>query len=387
MGISIIEKKDDQIILGFSGRIDTSNSTETENETEKILSEGNYNNVTIDMDELEYISSSGLRVLLKIAKKYKLKLTNVSADVYEVMDTVGFDQIMTIEKKLRFVSTKGLKELGKGSTGAVYQLDEDRVIKALYPFESLDYVKYEREKSHKVFMLGLPVAVVFDIVKTDDNYGIIYEMFAGNSLANMIEDDGPNMDKYVKITVDLLKEINSVRVEGDDLDCCKNFWMPYIGKLDAYVSDNQFKQIMDMMDAIPDDDHFVHGDFHPGNIMLNGDKPMLIDFSSASKGHYIYDLAAICTWSKILAYALGDAGARAVTGVGAQRLIAFWDAVIKEFCKDRPEDMKMLDDWCTAFGAIRVYSAITTPGMFPEEGLNWCKDTAFAILDKGLGQL
>ncbi len=43
--------------------------------------------------------------------------------------------------------------------------------------------------------------------------------------------------------------------------------------------------------SIPDGDTLVHSDFHPGNVMLSGDEPLLIDIAELSHGHPIFDLA------------------------------------------------------------------------------------------------
>ncbi|MGN1104993.1 MAG: STAS domain-containing protein, partial [Candidatus Coproplasma sp.] len=55
----------------------------------------------IDMKNLEYISSAGLRVLLKTQKamraKGTMKLVNVGESVMEVFEITGFSDILTIE--------------------------------------------------------------------------------------------------------------------------------------------------------------------------------------------------------------------------------------------------------------------------------------------------
>ena len=54
--------------------------------------------VVVDAENLEYISSAGLRVVLKLRKEEpKLAIINVAADVYEVFDMTGFSRILTIE--------------------------------------------------------------------------------------------------------------------------------------------------------------------------------------------------------------------------------------------------------------------------------------------------
>ena len=81
------------------GMIDTVNSPAFENEAETVLSQTN--NIIMDFSHVEYISSSGLRVLLKIQKKIastngEMKITNVNNSIKEVFEVTGFSDILTI---------------------------------------------------------------------------------------------------------------------------------------------------------------------------------------------------------------------------------------------------------------------------------------------------
>ena len=93
-----IEKKNTDT-LALVGRLDTVTATELETEISAILP--TVESLVLDMEKLEYISSAGLRVILKTQKaltqKAGLKLINVSNDVREVFDITGFSDFLTIE--------------------------------------------------------------------------------------------------------------------------------------------------------------------------------------------------------------------------------------------------------------------------------------------------
>ena len=56
--------------------------------------------VVFDAEDLEYISSAGLRVLLHVRKNNpEMKIINVSSEVYEVFEVTGFSQMLSIERK------------------------------------------------------------------------------------------------------------------------------------------------------------------------------------------------------------------------------------------------------------------------------------------------
>ena len=96
-----IEKKinGEETILVVSGRLDTQTAPELENMLDEVLP--GLKELTFDMTDLEYISSAGLRVILKAQKAMNtqgsMKLTDVNDSIMEVFDITGFLDILTIE--------------------------------------------------------------------------------------------------------------------------------------------------------------------------------------------------------------------------------------------------------------------------------------------------
>ena len=96
-----IEKKinNDAVTLIVSGRLDTQTAPELENELDVVLP--GLKELIFDMTNLEYVSSAGLRVILKAQKAMNtqgsMKLTGVNDSIMEVFDITGFLDILTIE--------------------------------------------------------------------------------------------------------------------------------------------------------------------------------------------------------------------------------------------------------------------------------------------------
>ena len=96
-----IEKKinNDAATLIVSGRLDTQTAPELENELDAVFT--GLKELTFDMTNLEYVSSAGLRVILKAQKAMNqqgsMKITGVNDSIMEVFDITGFLDILTIE--------------------------------------------------------------------------------------------------------------------------------------------------------------------------------------------------------------------------------------------------------------------------------------------------
>ena len=91
----------DILYISIEGRIDASNAADAEKKIYDIRGENIGKHTVIDADYLEYISSAGLRIMLKIRKEEpKLAIINVSPDVYDIFDTTGFTDIITVERRI-----------------------------------------------------------------------------------------------------------------------------------------------------------------------------------------------------------------------------------------------------------------------------------------------
>ena len=88
----------DKLTIALEGRLDTVTAPELEAELKDSLDP--VKELVLDMADLEYISSAGLRVLLTAQKnmnqKGSMKLINVNETVMEIFDVTGFVDILTI---------------------------------------------------------------------------------------------------------------------------------------------------------------------------------------------------------------------------------------------------------------------------------------------------
>ena len=85
--------------LKIIGRLDTTTAPELEYTIDGCVA--GIKELVLDCSELEYVSSAGLRVILKAQKLMNaqgaMKLTNVNETIMEVFDITGFADILTIE--------------------------------------------------------------------------------------------------------------------------------------------------------------------------------------------------------------------------------------------------------------------------------------------------
>ena len=115
---------------------------------------------------------------------------------------------------------------------------------------------------------------------------------------------------------------------------------------------------LNVLEALPEGDRLLHGDFHPGNLMLAGDTPTVIDWTNASRGHPDADLART-----ILLLRLGDPppgsspGLRLLTLVGRRRLLSGYQ---RAYARVRRTSPAQLTRWQIVQAAERLTYDIGT---------------------------
>ena len=143
----------DRLTITLSGRIDSNNAVECGDEIMKAIAEHPSIPVTVDCDGLNYISSAGLRNLMKLKKAVSdTVLTNVQPQVYDILETTGFTELMEVRKQLRTISVEGCQVIGKGANGTVYRIDKETIVKTFRPGSDISAIDRERKLARTAFV-------------------------------------------------------------------------------------------------------------------------------------------------------------------------------------------------------------------------------------------
>lgn len=296
-----IENNNLSIIL--SGKVDSSNAGDAEKQVMELLGDNSPTAATIDAEKLEYISSAGLRILLKLKKKIpKVTVINVTSEVYDIFEVTGFTEILDVQKAYRCVSIEGCPEIGRGAYGTVYRLSEDSIVK-VYRVEganSIDIIKREQENARKAFVYGMPTAISYDIVKVGNDMGVVYEMLDAQTVGSYITEHPEEFDQRIQQIADLARSIHATVVKNNEFQSFKEFIIGEMEHVRKWVNEEQFQQILDTIAAIPDPSTLLHGDFHPKNTLIRNGEIELIDMGDVRVGHPIFEFSSMCMLDTLL---------------------------------------------------------------------------------------
>ena len=284
----------DILYIAVEGRIDASNAAAAEEKVFNIKKDNPGKHVVVDADKLEYISSAGLRVILRLRKEEpKLAIINVAADVYEVFDMTGFTDMVTVEKAYKRMSVEGCEFIAKGANGAVYRYDAETILKTYFAKDALPEIKQERENARKAFVLGINTAIPYGIVRVGDGYGTVTELLNATSVTKLIRANPDDMTQAVKYYIDMLKNIHSTQVEDGDVPDMKETALAWADFVAEHIPEEQGKKLRALVEAVPKQNTLMHGDYHTNNIMVQNGEPLLIDMDTLCMGHPVFELGSM----------------------------------------------------------------------------------------------
>ena len=284
----------DILYIAVEGRIDASNAPAAEEKIFSIKGENPGKHIVVDADKLEYISSAGLRVILRLRKEEpKLAIINVAADVYEVFDMTGFTDMVTVEKAYPRMSVEGCEFIAKGANGAVYRYDAETIVKTYFAKDALPEIKQERENARRAFVLGINTAIPYGIVRVGDNYGTVTELLNATSVTKLIRQNPEDMTLAAKYYIDMLKNIHSIEVDDGEVLDMKETALAWADFVAPHIPEKQAKKLRALIEAVPKQNTLMHGDYHTNNIMVQNGEPLLIDMDTLCMGHPVFELGSM----------------------------------------------------------------------------------------------
>lgn len=284
----------DILYISLEGRIDASNAADVEKEIAEIRKEHEGMHTVLDADTLEYISSAGLRIMLRLRKEEpKLAIINVSPEVYGVFEMTGFTEMMTIEKTYPRIDVEGCEFIAKGANGAVYRYDDETIVKQYFNRDALPEIMQERENSRRAFVLGVNTAIPYGIVRIGDGYGSLTELLNATSVTKLIRANTEDLSQSVAYYIDTIKEVHAIETQEGDLPDFKKWVLEWVDFLESYLDDAHAKKMRNLIEGIPDSNYIIHGDYHTNNVMVQNGEPILIDMDTLAVGHPVLELGSM----------------------------------------------------------------------------------------------
>lgn len=385
---SITSKVENGILTIFaSGRIDSTNAPAVEAQIEEQRSANPHTGIVLDIDALEYISSAGLRVILRLRKSEpSLKVENASSDVFEVFEITGFSEMIPITKAYRKISVEGCEVIGQGANGKVYRIDPDTIVKVYMNSDALPDIHRERELARRAFVLGIPTAIPYDVVRVGETYGSVFELLNAQSFAKIIAKEPERLDEIVALYVDLMKKIHSTLVKPEDMPDMREVAIDWAKFMLDYLPADKGQKLVSMVEAVPVDYHMMHGDYHLKNVMMQNGEVLLIDMDTLCHGHPVFELASV--FNAYIGYSeIDHSVSQSFMGIPHETAVKVWEKTLALYLgTDDEARINEVADKAMIVGYTRIIRrAIRRHALDTEEGkaqIEFYKERLISLLDR-----
>lgn len=313
------------LTIFLEGKIDSLSAPGLEEEINQLHRKYPAETIILDCDKLEYTTSAGLRVILRVKQEVDdTRLINVHSEVYDIFDMTGFTEMMTVEKAYRVISVEGCEVIGQGANGKIYRIDRDTIVKVFLNADALEEIHRQRELARTAFVLGVPTAIPFDVVRIESGgLGSVYELLNATSYAKLLINGEKTLDEVAEMSIKMLKLIHSKVVKPGTMPDMKAVALNWADFLKDYLPENLYTKLHALIEAVPVDMHMMHGDYHIKNVMLQNGESLLIDMDTLCHGHPIFELASM--YNSYEGYSVLDhSNVTDFLGISYETAIAFW---------------------------------------------------------------
>ena len=264
-------------VYKLKGEIDSFNAKEFEDDLLKCHSEKG--DLLLDASELSYMSSSGIRALVKLSRLQKeVRIDNVNDTMFSIFYSSGLTEIFTINREMLKMTNDNWDVAGVGATGTVYKINNDTAIKVYKEGTKFEYVNQERELARQAFICGVPTIIPNRNVMVGDQYATIIELVNSVSLGEAFMDSSDNFDKLMDDYVRMIKDLHSIEDKKEYFPNLQDLWLRSEHMVREGLEADDAELVVDIYKNSKRSRNLLHGDIHPGNVMISDGEMVLVDY-------------------------------------------------------------------------------------------------------------
>lgn len=199
-------------------------------------------------------------------------------------------------KELAESKLEAFQEMASGHRGTVYDIGNGRVLKMFMPGADPEDVVFEFEVSKGANQSGVATPRPFEIVRVNEQLGIVFEKIEGPTLAQFVLSRPWRVFWASEKAAQLHAQINSLKLAGattihqdlaEKIRCVRE------------ISEHQRGNALKELSQLPEGEMLCHHDMHPGNILVSDGKLYVIDWGGAKCGTPYADVAHTYVLNKV----------------------------------------------------------------------------------------
>ena len=257
---------------------------------------------------------------------------------------------------------------GEGGTAITYKHNSRNSLAKLYNsgFEA-DVAIEEFKVAQAVYDLGIPTPKPYRLVSDGERLGAEYEFITGKrSFARILSQEPDKMQEIAEAFAKAAHTLHATKADTARLPSIRDLLRSFYLGSDT-VTPEYRERALAFLQKIQEPDTCVHGDFHIGNIITDGNRTLWIDIGQFGYGAPEWDLG----WFWTMSHNLGDSRADFLLHLTQETLVSFWDAFLPAYLGTKdPAALGEYTRKILAYYAVRVpyMFSLINHDKFPEEG-------------------
>ena len=178
--------------------------------------------------------------------------------------------------------------IAEGATAEVFAWGEGYVLKLYNEGAPPQVAEQEARRARAASASGLRTPAVIEVLMVEGRQGIVYERVEGVTMLQMLLERPEQGAARAGELAALQATMHGCSVTG--LPSLRERLRRKIGA-GSDLSEERKDALLRALDRLPEGDVLCHGDFHPSNVLLTEEGPVIIDWVDATQGHPLADVA------------------------------------------------------------------------------------------------
>ena len=235
----------------------------------------------------------------------------------------------------------------------------------------MEEVRTEITMAKDAFVMGMPTAISYDVVRVDKQLGLVYELLHARTLCDCLNAEPQRIDEFARMYAGLFRQMHDIRVPKDSsIPSAKERVMKSVRHIGRYFDQESVDLLLELVECIPDGDRLLHCDLQAKNAMIQDGEPMLIDMGEMGYGHPVIDFGN--SYSAMISL-LGDY--EAIIGLPKELGVELWHRMIGYYFEGLPADVVAHRlEQIEVVSKIRNFSWLALSDSFPKKLIRMCQE-------------
>ncbi len=234
--------------------------------------------------------------------------------------------------------------IAHGRTADIYAWEDGFVLKLFHTWFPYEDVEYEYRIAQAVHASGVRSPAVKEIMQVHGRNGLIYERINGKTMFASLKRQPWKVFRFGALLAQYHIQMHACDF-NTEVPLQKQKLQNKIRRADA-LPIHLKQKLLDALEPLPVGNRVCHGDFHPDNLIMTENDPVVIDWINATKGNPLADVA------RTSVLALGSASTQTL---GVNLFIKlFHTAYLKEYFRLSPDGKEEYHQWLPIVAGARL---------------------------------